>query len=400
MTLPTDSYVPLPAVAKASPLLLWVVGASIAILVTNLYFAQSLITMIAADLGIKPSFAGTVVSASQFGYGFGLFLLVPLSDKVENRRLVLICGLLVLLGTFGLATATSATVFLCCAFVTGVFSSAAQVLVPYLSHVLPAGRKGRGLGVVMAGVLAAVMLARPYSLFVASEFGWRGIYILSACGTFVMGALLWAIMPERRPENGMSYLNTITSMFVLFTAEHRVYRRAIYQALLFSAYTMFWATVPIMLTDYFGFSQTDIAVFAMVGIGGVIAALFTGRWADHGSIRAGTLVVSLLLALAFIGSAWALHSLMLLALVVSAILIDGSVQAAQTFSRLVVLETAPEYRGRVNALYMTIIYTAGALGSIIGVSVYVAFGWIGVALSGAALALVVVVDVVAQPSRE
>jgi predicted MFS family arabinose efflux permease len=135
-----DSSAPPQAVAEASPLLLWTVGASIAILVTNLYFAQSLIAVIAPDLGIQPQFAGTVVSASQFGYGLGLFLLVPLSDRVENRRLVLICGLLAILGTLGLATATSAIVFLCCAFFTGVFSSGAQVLVPYLSHALPVSR--------------------------------------------------------------------------------------------------------------------------------------------------------------------------------------------------------------------------------------------------------------------
>jgi predicted MFS family arabinose efflux permease len=258
------------------------------------------------------------------------------------------------------------------------------------------------LGIVMAGVLTAVMLARPYSLFVASTLGWRAIYTLSACATLALGLLLWAVMPERRPSGGTSYLKTILSMFALFAGEHRVHRRTVYQALLFSAYTMFWATLPIMLAQHFGFSQNEIAVFALVGAGGVVAALLAGRWADRGSIRIGTLVVSLLLVLAFLGSVWAVHALMLFALVVAAILIDGAVQAAQTFSRLVVLESAPEHRGRVNALYMTIIYTAGALGSIIGVSVYVQFGWTGMASLGAVLALVVAILLFAehpQPSK-
>ena len=386
------------AVGEAPPLLLWIVGASIAILVTNLYFAQSLIAVIAPDLGIQPRFAGAVVSASQFGYGLGLFLLVPLADMVENRRLVLVCGLFAVMGTFGLAIATSATVFLCCAFVTGVFSSGAQVLVPYLSHALPVSRRGRVLGIVMAGVLLAVMLARPYSLFVASTLGWRAIYILSACATLALGALLWVVMPERRPVGRMSYLKTITSMFVLFAGEHRVHRRAVYQALIFSAYTMFWATLPIMLGEHFGLSKNEIAVFTLVGIGGVVAVLLAGRWADHGSIRTGTLVVSLLLTVAFLGSMWAVYTLLLLILVVAATLIDGAVHSAQTFSRLVVLESEPEHRGRVNALYMTIIYMAGALGSIIGVSIYVGFGWVGVALLGAALALVVAICVFVEQS--
>jgi len=40
-------------------------------------------------LGIAPALAGSVTSATQIGYGTGLFLLVSLADLIEHRRLVL-----------------------------------------------------------------------------------------------------------------------------------------------------------------------------------------------------------------------------------------------------------------------------------------------------------------------
>ena len=384
--------------ATVPPALLAAIGACIAILVTNLYFAQPLIALIARDLHVPPSLAGTIVSASQFGYGLGLFLLVPLSDVVENRRLVLICGGIALLATIGLATARSAPVFLACALVTGMFSSGAQVLLPYLSHLLPAHSRGRQLGTIMGGVLTAVMLARPSALFVSSLFGWRAIYWISAGLTLLFGTILAAIMPPRRPEHRTPYHRTIGSMFPLFAAERQVRRRTAYQAILFAVFTMFWAVAPIMLAQRFGLSQSRIGLFALAGAGGALVSPIAGRWADRGSIRLGTVGASLVLAAALLATLWAVDTLAPVPLVVAAVLIDAAIQTSQAFSRLVVLGVTPERRGRVNALYMTITYTSGAIGSIVGVSVYVAFGWAAVALLGTGMALAVTLLVLAEPA--
>ena len=390
VTRPADEETPV------SPVVLAVVGACIAILVTNLYVAQPLIATIAGDLRIAPRVAGTVVSVSQFGYGLGLFLLVPLSDSLENRRLVLACGAVAVVGTVGVATARSAGVFLVCAFVTGMFSSGAQMLLPYLSHLLPAATRGRVLGTIMAGVLASVMLARPLSLFSASMFGWRGIYWASAAITLVLGATLALVMPARRPEHRRSYPATIASMFTLFARERRVRRRTAYQALLFAAFTMFWAVAPMVLAREFGLSQAQTGLFALAGAGGALVSPVAGRWADRGHARTGTLVACLALAAAFASSILAVRWLMLVPLVVVAVVIDAAVQASQTFGRLIVLEVAPDHRGRVNALYMTTVYTAGALGSVIGVTLFVATGWTGVAALGTTLAVAVALGVATE----
>jgi predicted MFS family arabinose efflux permease len=373
-----------------SPLLLTVMSASIAILVTNLYFAQPLILDIAATLHIPAGYAGVVISASQLGYGLGLFLIVPLSDIMENRRLVLVCATIAVAGTIGLATATSAGMFLLCALIVGIFSSGAQILIPYLSHILPEERRGRAIGAVMSGVLTAVMLARPFALIVAATFGWRAIYWISAALTLAIGFVLARAMPRRQPTHRAAFHQTIASMAGMILTERMALRWTAYSAALFAIFTMFWAVIPIVLTQHFHLSHAGIALFALAGAGGALAAPLAGRIADRGLHQIGSIVASLLIALAYFSSIAAVGFLALLPLIGIAITIDGGMQASQTFARLAVLQSPPDRRGRVNALYMTFVYFSGALGSIAGVSLYIAYGWTTVALVGGALACCVV----------
>lgn len=374
---------------RASPALFILIGMSAALFVANLYYAQPLITTIAAEFGLKAGLAGSVASAGQLGYGLGLFLLVPLADMLENKRLVLMCSALVLAGIVGMATARSATAFLGFAMLTGLFCSGAQILIPYLSHLIPGAQRGRVIGVMAAGMLTSVMAARPFALFVAAAFGWRTVYWLSAGATLLLAMGMWRMMPPRRPVHRIPYRQTIATMFTLFARQAGVRRRTAYQALLFAAFTMFWAVVPILLAERFGLSTAMIGLFALVGAGGVLAAPLGGRIADRGSPRMGTAAASLLIAASFLLSIWSLQAALPLALAAACFCIDGAVQVSQVLSRVVVLDVAPDIRGRINALYMTIVYFSGALGSIIGVSVYVRWGWPAVAALGTAAGLTV-----------
>ncbi|MCJ2180740.1 MFS transporter [Novosphingobium album (ex Hu et al. 2023)] len=383
-------------IPAVSPALVPAIGITTATLVANLYFAQPLARSIGQDLAIDPAWAGSVVSAIQIGYALGLFLIVPLADFVENKRLVLICIWLVVLGTIGLAAAPSAWPFLAASLLTGLCASVAQVLVPLLADFVDGRRRGKVIGTVSAGVLLAVMLARPVALFCADAFGWRTIFWVSGAAVAAVSVLLARFMPTRHAAGGKGYLN-LRQMVSIFANERLVRRRALYQAMLFGSFTMFWAAIPLMLHDAFGLSQAAVGLFALVAVGGVIAAPLAGRCADRGLSHSGTIVAALSVAAAFLGSIWAERVLVPAVMALMAILIDGAIQASQTFSRLIVLEVAPEVRGRVNAMYMSLIYSCGAAGSVVGVWTYVRFGWSGTALTGAALGLGVVLLLLLEP---
>ena len=56
--------------------------------VGNLYWAQPLLEEIAASLGVPAAVAGLLVTVTQIGYAVGIFLLVPLGDLLNRRRLI------------------------------------------------------------------------------------------------------------------------------------------------------------------------------------------------------------------------------------------------------------------------------------------------------------------------
>ena len=88
------------------------------------------------------------------------------------------------------------------------------------------------------------------------------------------------------------------------------------------------------------------------------------------------------LGLAFMATSWAAAALALGILVVLAIVIDAAVQANQVVSQRIIFTAPAQVRGRVNALYMTINFAGGAIGSILGTVTYYRGGWGTTALVG------------------
>ena len=148
---------------------------------------------------------------------------------------------------------------------------------PFVSHLVPEAQRGRTVGNVMAGLLTGILIARPLSLFVASSFGWRAVFYLSAVLMVAIGVALFRLMPRYVPQGGLSYGKIIASMVGLVRDTPVLRRRAAYQALMFCAFNVFWTAAPVMLAERFGMSQQSIALFALAGAGGALAAPIAGR---------------------------------------------------------------------------------------------------------------------------
>ena len=73
------------AMTRALTLLFAVAGGAA---VGNLYWAQPLLEEIARSLGVSVGAAGLLVTVTQIGYAVGIFLVVPLGDVLNRRRLI------------------------------------------------------------------------------------------------------------------------------------------------------------------------------------------------------------------------------------------------------------------------------------------------------------------------
>lgn len=361
-------------------------AAATGLIVANIYYGQPLIALIGPDIGLGEGARSLVVTLTQLGYVAGLLLLVPLADQIENRGLIVATALLGAVALGITATAASGPVFLAASFAIGLASASVQMLVPFAAHLAPPEARGRVVGNVMSGLLLGILLARPVSSYAAYHLGWRPVFAGAAAMNVAVALALLRILPRRQPEPTGTYGALLGSLWPVLRDHPVLQRRVIYQAFLFGAFTLFWTAVPLQLAGpAFGLSQDGIALFALCGAAGALAAPVAGRLADRGHVGVATLSAFVLVSVAFALSWPARDSLVWLAL--AAIVIDGGVQLHQITAQRVIYGLPAGMRSRVTAIYIAGIFTGGAVGSALASPVYAAAGWPGIAALGTGFGL-------------
>lgn len=354
----------------------------------NVYYSQSIAGLIASSLHLPASLAGLIVTTTQLGYGIGLFFLVCLADLVENRRLVLITTAGTILSLIGVAASSSAMALVIASFLLGISTVGSQVLVPLAVHLSPEGQRGKIIGNIMFGLVSGIMLSRPLASFLAGHWGWRAIFIFSAAVMLSTFILMARALPQWHAQPKRNYLATLRSMLTLLATSRTLQRRAAYQGTMFGIFNMFWTAAPAMLHLRFGLGQSGIAAFALAGAAGALSAPIAGKIADRGGSKIGTGVVIGCAGLALLISGWGQAIASLMILVFAAIILDAATQANQVFGQRAIQSLDAEARGRLNAVYMTVIFICGATGSALGSLTCFHGGWVTTATVGAGLALV------------
>ncbi|MFK3776881.1 MFS transporter [Agrobacterium sp. NPDC089420] len=376
-----------------SPALTFLLATACGLIAANLYYAQPLAGIIGAELGLSAGATGLIVTLTQIGYGVGLLFVVPLGDLIENRKLVVSAVSMAVLSLVAAAFAPHAAPFLVAAFLVGVSSVAVQVIVPYAAHMAPHALRGRVVGNVMSGLMAGIMLARPVSSLLSEVVSWRGVFLTSAAVMALLAVVLFRLLPVRMPEARLSYGALMASMGRLALHTPILRRRAIYHAFLFAAFSLFWTTTPLYLSGpHFNLSQGEIALFALAGAAGTVAAPIAGRMADRGWTRAATFFALVAVALSFAVTHLAPEGshLALAVLVVAAIVLDFGVTTNLVLGQRAIFTLGAEFRSRLNGIYMATFFMGGAVGSAVGgwayaVGEWQAASWIGFALPVAAL---------------
>lgn len=369
-------------------------GLSCGFIVANIYYSQPLITPISEEMNIGTSTGSLLVTLNQLGYGLGLLLLVPLADIVRNKRLISILLMMTAVALLGMATTHIISILIISALFIGIGASSVQILVPYAAHMAPEAARGQVVGNVMSGLMAGIMFARPFASVLAEFFMWQMVFYVSSVLMISILILLSIRLPERLPAMQTSYFSLLASMAEIWKNTSLLRRRSIYHFFLFAAFSLFWTTIPLLLSGpIYKFNQGEIALFAFVGAAGVLAAPIAGKVADCGLIRAATLTSMIFVSLCFIIPFFApFGSKISIALfVVAAILLDFGVTTNLIVGQKVIYGLASELRGRLNGIYMVVFFMGGALGSAIGGQAYSIGGWAMSALVGLALPIMAII---------
>lgn len=366
-----------------STIRLALLAASAALCVANVYYAQPLLDLIAADLALDRAAAGAIVTATQAGSVLALLFLVPLGDRFDRRRLLMAQLGALALALAGIWAAQRTGPLLAAMLLAGLLGTAmTQGLIACVAASAADAERGRVVGAVQGGVVLGLLGARAVAGAIADLAGWRTVYAVSAAATVLLAAVLWHALPAvPAPSRPMPYRQLIGSMAALLRSDRVLRRRGIIALLMFAVFNIFWSALALELAGPpHALPHTAIGAFGLVGLIGALGAMRAGRLADRGHGDRTTAAALLLLCAAWLPLAFTPASLV--ALAAGIVALDLAVQALHVTNQSLILRTgvAPS---RMIGCYM-LFYAAGSgAGALAATAAHAAGGWRLVCLLGA-----------------
>jgi predicted MFS family arabinose efflux permease len=281
------------------------------IAVANLYYNQPMLPDIARSFGISADVIALLPMLTQVGYAIGLFLFVPLGDIMDRHQLVLALHLGIIVSLVGLAVAPSLVWLDMAGLTLGMTSALAQVLVAFAAQLSRPSERGRIVGTLQAGMLAA----RTVSGTVSAYLGWRLMFWLAAAVNLALFVVLHRVLPRTRPAVSLPYSSALWSLNELWRSYPQLRTSSVIGALLFAAFSVFWSTLAFHLAGPpFGYGPQVAGLFGLLGAAGAASAPVTGQMTDRRGAAFTVAIGSLLTTAAFVVFGLAEGSLVVLAL--------------------------------------------------------------------------------------
>jgi DHA1 family purine ribonucleoside efflux pump-like MFS transporter len=174
-------------------------------LVTAEFLPASLLTPMAATLGVTEGLAGQAVTATAAVAMVTSLLIATLTRNIDRRRVLLAFSALLIASNLLVAYAPSLATVLAGRVLLGIAiggfwtMSAATAM-----RLVPEAMVPRALSLMFSGVSLATIAAAPLGSYFGALIGWRQVFVL-AVGLGVL-SLLWqlATLPRMPPKGGTS----------------------------------------------------------------------------------------------------------------------------------------------------------------------------------------------------
>lgn len=365
--------------------LLWLMAIACGLCAGANYYCQPLIHSIQADFGVPEAQAALTVTFAQVSYALGLLFIVPLGDVVNKTKFIPLLMFLAGIGLLLCGFAINLPMLWIGTVMTGLFSVAAQVLIPLATMAVKPEKIGEVVGFLMSGLLVGILLSTSLAGLLSNLFHWKVIYLLSAAFMFFTAYLLKGRLPYVMRFQ-LNYAQIFNSMRHLLFEEKRLILRALVGACAFASMSTLFSTMALLLSSPpFHLKDFMIGIVSLIGVFGALSTSYAGKLADRGYTLVLTWAGCGLLLISWTSFFFAKVSLMFY--VIGFGLINWGLALIHTSNQNIIFNLRPDAKSRLNAIYMTLYFAGAASGSAIGIFAWRHGGWVMTCSAGLALTL-------------
>jgi predicted MFS family arabinose efflux permease len=174
-------------------------------LITAEFLPASLLTPMAASLGVSEGVAGQAVTATALVALVSGLLISAATRNIDRRWVLMFFSLLQIASSLLVAFAPSVAVMLAGRLLLGVAIGGFWAMSTATAmRLVPMDKIPQALAIIFSSVSIATVVAAPLGSYLGSIIGWRNVFILSIVPSVL--ALLWQlwVLPPMKPENSGS----------------------------------------------------------------------------------------------------------------------------------------------------------------------------------------------------
>lgn len=349
-----------------------------AIVTANAYYIHPIIAHVAESFEVRAAWVGLVPAANQVALAVGILFLLPLGDRLSNRRIISLALIAQIVALLTMAVADTFWVFVAASTALGFFTVTPYLLPAYASKRVAGSRLGHVTAVLTAGVITGVLLSRTASGVIGEYLGWRTTYwvaaVLMIAATFALRQMLDDDVATQGPANSDSYWRLIGSLWPLLRSHPQVILAGVIQGFSFGIFLLVWMGIGLHLTsDEIGLGVDDVGYLGVFSIVNVLTTPRLGRWADRIGAGRARVILALVqmfgVALLFVaGDSFWLLTLPIIVMSVAGPMIDVT-------GRMTCLAADPAIRTRLMSLFIILMFLGGGVGSWVGTIAYDLGGW-------------------------
>lgn len=349
--------------------------------ISNIYYIQPLLEELRQELNVSAAVVNQITVVSQIGYVLGLFILVPLADKISRRKLLAFSFSLLVVSLLVMSVSTHLLPMIVSHLFIGFCAVMTHVFIPIATQYSTKENKSKNVGYILSGLLSGIILSRVVSGIVGELFSWRIMFVISSLIMTVSGIIFTYFLPDSEPNFNGSYKSLWRTLFTIIKKHPKAVVCSLRAGFGMSSLFTMWACLSFHVSQPpFNGTSSTVSALSLCAIAGVITASNIGGLINRYGSRFFGYACAVLHLVSWV--VFFLGGYSFIGMILGIIMIDMAQQALQISQQTVVLSLEPSASNRMNTIFMTIFYALASCGTLLSGIGWSISGWTGVCFVG------------------